>query len=134
MCTPQTQKYGAAPANINWTVIRGDTAVLQVQFYQPDETTSFTTTGWTYTSTVYNPSGEVLDTLDVTGAAGMVTVTAPASITEGWGSGYKSVVSELQFDVQVTIPSGNIAIEDTVWTPVLGYISVLGDVSSGGLS
>jgi hypothetical protein len=134
MCTPQTQKYGAAPANINWTVIRGDTAVLQVQFYQPDETTSFNTTGWTYTSTVYNPSGEVLDTLDVTGAAGMVTVTAPASITEGWGSGYKSVVSELQFDVQVTIPSGNIAIEDTVWTPVLGYISVLGDVSSGGLS
>jgi hypothetical protein len=134
LCTPQTQKYGAAPANINWTVIRGDTAVLQVQFYQPDETTSFNTTGWTYTSTVYNPSGEVLDTLDVTGAAGMVTVTAPASITEGWGSGYKSVVSELQFDVQVTIPSGNIAIEDTVWTPVLGYISVLGDVSSGGLS
>jgi hypothetical protein len=134
MCTPQTQKYGAAPANINWTVIRGDTAILQVQFYQPDETTSFNTTGWTYTSTVYNPNGEVLDTLDVTGAAGKVTVTAPASVTEGWGSGYKSVVSELQFDVQVTIPSGNIAIEDTVWTPVLGYISVLGDVSSGGLS
>ena len=134
MCTPQTQKYGADPANINWTVIRGDTAVLQVQFYEPDETTSFDTTGWTYVSTVYDPNGEAIDVLDVTATSGLVTITAPASVTEGWGSGYKTIVSELQFDVQVTIPSGNIAIEDTVWTPVLGYISVLGDVSSGGLS
>lgn len=134
MCTPQIQKYGADPANINWTVIRGDTAVLQVQFYEPDETTSFDTTGWTYISTVYDPNGEAIDVLDVSASSGVVTITAPASVTEGWGSGYKTVVSELQFDVQVTMPSGNIAIEDTVWTPVLGYISVLGDVSSGGLS
>jgi hypothetical protein len=128
MCTPQTQKYGADPANINWTVIRGDTAVLQVQFYEPDEETSFNTSGWTYRSSVYNPSGEILDTLTVTAEAGVVTVTAPASITEGWGSGYGSVVSELQFDVEVTIPAEG---EDTVWTPVIGYISVLGDVSPG---
>ena len=92
------------------------------------------TTGWTYTSTVYNPDGEILDILDVTGASGLVTVTAPASVTENWGTGYRSVVSELQFDVQVTIPSDDVGDEDTIWTPVIGYISVLGDVSSGGLS
>jgi hypothetical protein len=134
MGTSQTQKFGADPANINWTIVRGDTAVLQVQFFQPDEETPFNTTGWTYTSTVYNPDGEILDILDVTGASGLVTVTAPASVTENWGTGYRSVVSELQFDVQVTIPSDDVGDEDTIWTPVIGYISVLGDVSSGGLS
>jgi len=132
MCTSQSRKFGADPANINWTVIRGDTSTIQVQFYEPDEITPLDTTGWTYTSTVYDPDGEAIDTLTVVGENGLVTVTAPASITADWGAGYRTVVSELQFDVQVTIPTEN-EVVDTIWTPVIGYISVLGDVSPGGL-
>jgi hypothetical protein len=132
MCTSQNRRFGADPANINWTVVRGDTSTLQVQFYEPDEITPLDTDGWTYTSTVYDPDGEAIDTLTVVGEAGLVTVTAPGNITADWGAGYKTVVSELQFDVQVTIPSGGVEL-DTIWTPVIGYISVLGDVSPGGL-
>ena len=39
------------------------------------------------------------------------------------------VVAELPFDLQVTISDAG---EDTVWTPVIGTICVLGDVSPGG--
>ena len=48
---------------------------------------------------------------------------APASITELWGTGYKSVVTELTFDLQVTIDG------ETIWTPLIGTISVLGDIT-----
>jgi hypothetical protein len=51
---------------------------------------------------------------------------APASITELWGTGYKSVVTELTFDLQVTI-------DNTIWTPVIGTISVFGDITGGSL-
>ena len=39
MCSPMIEKYGANPAHVQWTVVRGDTAFLQVQFYEADETT-----------------------------------------------------------------------------------------------
>jgi hypothetical protein len=39
-----------------------------------------------------------------------------------WGSTYRSSVAELMFDLEVTI-------DDTVWTPVIGTITVLGDIS-----
>jgi hypothetical protein len=133
MCTSRNNQFGADPANVNWTVVRGDTSILQVQFYEPDEITPLNTTGWNYASTVYDPNGAEIDTLNVVGEAGLVTVTAPADTTINWGAGYKTVVSELQFDVQVTIPSEDPDVESIVWTPVIGYISVLGDVSSGGL-
>jgi hypothetical protein len=48
---------------------------------------------------------------------------APSSITELWGTGYKTIVTELTFDLQVTIDS------DTVWTPLIGTISVIGDIT-----
>jgi hypothetical protein len=36
---------------------------------------------------------------------------------------------ELPFDLEVTIPETG---DDTVWTPVIGTISVLSDISIGG--
>jgi hypothetical protein len=48
---------------------------------------------------------------------------APACITKYWGTGFKSVVTELTFDLQVTIDG------ETIWTPLIGTISVIGDIT-----
>jgi hypothetical protein len=134
-CSPQIQKYGADPASIQWKVVRGDTATLEVEFLEIDESTPFDTDGWTYKATSYDPTGSVLDNLTVTATTGSVIITADSCITEKWGLGYKTVVAELPFDLQITIPGQAMTgyqSEDTVWTPVIGTICVLGDVTPGG--
>jgi hypothetical protein len=131
MCAPTVEKYGASPANIQWTVVRGNDATLKVEFFEDDETTAYDTDGWTYLSTAYDPTGEVLDELTVTEDDGYAIISIPADIAGNWGTQYKSVVSELQFDLQVTIPGGS-GEEDTIWTPVVGTICVLGNVTPGG--
>lgn len=129
MCTPTIEKYGATPANIQWTVVRGDTATLQIQFLEDDEVTGWDTDGWTYAATAYDSNGDVLDELNVSADGHELTIEALPEVTERWGSSYKSVVAELPFDLQVTIPGDVI---DTIWTPVIGSICVLGDISPAG--
>jgi hypothetical protein len=129
MCSPTIEKYGATPANIQWTVVRGDTSPLTIQFLEDDEITYFDTTDWVVQATAYDPSGDVLDDLPVVIANGYIDVNVPASITQYWGQKYKSVVAELLFDIQITIPSDT---GDIVWTPVIGTIRVLGDITPGG--
>ena len=63
MCAPTVEKYGASPANIQWTVVRGDTATLLVQFLEDDEITPFDCSDWTFRATAYDPMGNVLDNL-----------------------------------------------------------------------
>jgi hypothetical protein len=122
-------KFGANPATIQWNVVRGDTASLVIDFLQDDEETYFNTTTWSYKATAYDPVGDVLDELLVSATTGTVTLTAPASMTLSWGSAYKTIVAELPFDLQVQISDAD---EDTVWTPIVGTIRVLGDVTPGG--
>jgi len=129
-CCYDTQKYGANPINIQWRVVRGDTATLTVDFLDADETTAFDTDGWSYAATVYDPAGDVLDALVVEATTGSITITAPSTVTERWGTGYKNVVAELSFDVSVDIPQAGP--NCYVWTPIIGTISVLGDVTPGG--
>jgi hypothetical protein len=118
--------FGANPYNMKWTVVRGDTAVLRVEFLQDDEVTKYSTSTWEYASYAYDFKGDVLDELETSAGSGYVEITAPAEITKFWGIGYKAVVAELAFDLQVTI-------DDTVWTPVIGTITVIGDVTGGSL-
>jgi hypothetical protein len=129
-CSPQIQKYGADPANVQWKVVRGDTASLEVEFLEIDETTPFDTDGWTYKATSYDATGSVLDDLPVTATTGVAMITVDPCITEKWGTAYKTVVAELPFDLQITIPAASG--EPTVWTPVIGTICVLGDITPGG--
>jgi hypothetical protein len=129
MCTPTIEKYGANPANIQWTVVRGDSATLKIEFLEDDEVTYFDTEGWTYSATAYDPTGDVLDELEVVGFEGYANIKISSIITGYWGSKYKSVVGELPFDLQVTIPQSG---DDITWTPVVGTICVLGDVTPGG--
>jgi hypothetical protein len=133
MCTPTTEKYGATPANIQWTVIRGDSATLKIEFFEDDEVTQWDTSDWSYIATSYDPNGSILDILPTVDSNGWVEIQVPASISENWGTSYKSVVAELTFDIEVTIAGGSGANADIVWTPVIGTICVLGDVSGSSL-
>jgi hypothetical protein len=129
-CPPIIQKYGADPANVQWVLVRGDTAVIRVDFLELNET-AYDTTGWTYASTAYDPIADVTHNLNVDAVDNYVTITAPAGITELWGTGANAVVAELSFDLEVTIPvEGE---DDTIWTPVIGTICVLGDITGGSL-
>lgn len=132
MCSPSITKFGATPANIQWTVVRGDTSEFRVDFLENDEVTAFDTYDWNYLATTYDPSGDILDLLEVTPGNGYVIITAPSAVTLNWGTAYKSIVAELVFDLEVTIPGESGEASDTVWTPVIGRICVLGDVGSGG--
>jgi len=131
MCAPTVEKYGASPANIQWTVVRGDTATLLVEFLEDDEVTPFDCDDWTFRATAYDPMGNVLDNLTVTVDDNEATITAPASVTEDWGTGYNQVAAELRFDLEVIIEGGSGANADTVWTPVIGTICVLSDMTPG---
>lgn len=124
-----TYKFGANPATIQWNVVRGDTATLKVDFLDDDEVTKWNISTWDFEATAYDASGDVLDELSVTATTGSVTITAPASLTEKWGTAYKTVVAELPFDLTAHIPVSG---EDTSWTPVIGTIRVLGDITPGG--
>ena len=130
MCSPTIEKFGATPANIQWTVVRGDTATFRVDFLENDEITYFDTSNWTYAATAYDRSSDVLDELEVEVHEGYVIVRALSEVTANWGSSYRNVVAELAFDLQVIIDD-----EDGVitWSPVIGTICVLGDVTPGGL-
>lgn len=129
MCVPSIEKHGATPANIQWTVVRGDTATLQVDFFEDDETTYFDTSNWTFFATAYDPNGDVLDELTVESEDGYVTIIAPADVTANWGTSYSTVVAELPFDLQVTIDEAG---DITTWTPVIGTICVIGDITPVG--
>jgi hypothetical protein len=122
--------FGADPANIKWQIVRGDTSPLRVEFLQDDEVTYFDISDWTFEATTYDPQSDALDSLEVSRGTGYVDILAPSSITELWGVGYKSVVTELTFDLQVTIDGPNINMDGpTVWTPLIGTISVIGDIT-----
>jgi hypothetical protein len=102
MCAPTIEKFGATPANIQWTVVRGDTATLLVEFLEDDEVTGFDTSDWTYKATAYDPVADLLDDLAVDVDGHTVTITASAAITELLGSSaYKQVAAELKFDLEV---------------------------------
>lgn len=131
-CPPDIEKLGASPANIQWCVVRGDTATLRIDFVENDEVTFLDTSTWTFDATAYDPVNDLSYTLTVDSYTGYVIITAPSSMTEDWGTLYASVVAELSFDLQVTIPSDIIGGPDTIWTPVVGTISVLGDITIGG--
>jgi hypothetical protein len=120
-CGPEV--FGADPANIKWTVVRGDTAKIRVEFLEDDESTYFDIDEWEFAASTYDFRGDVVDQLTVQPGNGYVDIIAPASVTAEWGTGFTKLVAELAFDLEVTQPDG------TVWTPVVGTISVIGDVT-----
>jgi len=128
MCVSNIEKHGADPANIQWKIVRGDSATLKIEFFDDDESTYFDTEGWKFSATAYDVTGDILDDLAVIPGEGYAEIKVTPEISENWGIGFKSVVAEIPFDLQVLIPGE----EETTWTPVIGSICVIGDVSPGG--
>jgi hypothetical protein len=126
MSSSISQSYGLTPINVKWNVVRGDTAELLIEFLENDEVTGADIDGWTFEATSYDFKGDILDELDVESEGSSVTIIAPADVTEGWGSGYSSVVAEVAFDLQVTY-------NNKIWTPIVGTINVIGDITGADL-
>jgi hypothetical protein len=99
---------------------------LRVDFLEDNETTAIDIDNWTFSATSYDSAGDVLDELTVTKYDGYVVVTAPPDLTTFWGNGYRSVVANLPFDIQVVTD------DNVVWTPIIGTISVYSDITPGG--
>lgn len=130
-CPPETQVLGANPANIHWNVVRGDTAKIRITFFESNEITEFYTDGWTYLATAYNPTNTSYDALSVIEGDGYVDIIASPELTSSWGTSATGIVAELGFDLEITIPAVAPETEDTIWTPVIGTISVMADITRG---
>ena len=133
--TASIDQVGASPINIQWKVVRGDTATLRIDFLEDDEVTPINISTWTFVSSSYDSSGDTLDELTVEKYTGYVIITALSETTKLWGTGYRNTVLELPFDLEIIIPndeSGAVESEVT-WTPVIGTIVVLSDVTGTGL-
>ena len=127
MTLPSIQTFGAKPVNIQWVIVRGDTSPLRVEFYENDEVTFIDTADWSFSASAYGARDDIIDTLETIAGDGYVDIVASPQITGLWGAAYSEVVAELFFDLQVIING------ETVWTPVIGTIKVLGDVTGGSL-
>ena len=118
---------GSTPVNIEWNIVRGDTATLRVDFLEDDEATLYDITNWGIEATVYNPKNGVTNELEITKNNGWIVVTAESDLTSQWGDGIRYRANELNFDIEVTLQ------DNTVWTPVIGVISLISDVTGAGL-
>jgi hypothetical protein len=127
ICSPQV--LGADPLSIKWNVVRGDTSILRIEFLEKDEITPLDISQWTFDATAYNPKTDIVYPLEVelNLEEGSATILAEADITAEWGVGVGGRIAELVFDLQITQE------DDVIWTPVIGNISVLGDVTGGNL-
>ena len=121
-CGPEL--FGADPANIRWAVVRGDTSTLRVDFLQNNETTHFDISDWTFASSAYDPKTDIIDELTFASFEGYVNIIIPTDISTTWGTLYSGTVAELNFDLKATLDGAEI------WTPVIGTISVIGNVSN----
>lgn len=119
--THPAEFFGSDPARIMWKVVRGDTSKIWINFLENDESTGFDCTGWSYMAVAYNPKADQEYELEVESEGYSVVITAPADITAEWGNTYGSVVAELLFDLQVDTGT-------EIWTPIVGTITVVGDV------
>ena len=128
MCgSSSINQVGANLVNIKWKVVRGDTATLRVDFLEDDEITVIDIDNWSFVSSSYDASGDLLDELVVDKYDGYVIITAPSETTKYWGVGYKTIVADLPFDLEITTD------DDVVWTPIIGTITVYSDISPGAL-
>lgn len=124
MTTFNPELLGSDPINIKWSIVRGDTARIRIDFLNSDEVTPFDISSWDIIATAYDAKNDTAYELEVTSGNGYVNIVAPADITAEWGSGYKSVINELSLDVQTSFG-------DIVWTPIIGSIIVIADISGG---
>ena len=121
ICGPEV--LGADPANIKWTIVRGDSASLRIEFFEEDGVTKSDIEGWTALSSTYDYRGDVIDNLETEVGDGYIDIFVTPETSRLWGAGYRPIAADLGFDLQITTTDG------TIWTPVIGSISVIADIS-----
>ena len=52
--TASIDQVGASPINIQWKVVRGDSATLKVEFLEDDEVTFVDISDWAFVSSSYD--------------------------------------------------------------------------------
>jgi len=126
-CGPHT--FDDTPLIFKWDVVRGDTAKLKVEFFENDETTYVDISTWDFIASAYNSATSTNEELDVDVSTGYVEIIAEPFITETWGIGSvpSGTVANIKFDLQV------ITADDVTWTPIIGTINVIGDISGSTL-
>lgn len=122
MATLTSDFFENTPINVPWTIVRGDTGRLRIDFLENDEVTPFDTSSWEFAASSYDAKGDVADELEVNIGNGYVEIVAPSDITIGWGDGFSSTVARLAFDLQIVIG-------DNIWTPIVGTITVAGNIT-----
>lgn len=115
-------EFGSDPIIVKWNVIRGDTSKIKVEFLENNEVTVFDTSDWEFAATAYDPKTDIADELEVNVTNNYIEIIADPDITENWGVTYGATVAELLFDVQAITTEGT-------WTPIVGTINVIGDVT-----
>jgi len=124
-CCSDNQILGSDPISIRWNIVEGDTGSLTVDFFENNEVDRFDMTGWVFQSTVFDPKTNSTYVLDVeTLENGSIVITADASTTSSWGNQLPFQTKQLQFDIQGVFEG------TVVWTPVIGTIVLIGDVST----
>jgi len=128
VCCPE-DFVGADPAQVKWRVVRGDTASIEFHFLQNDEVNFLDLSLWNFSATALYSKTNTLYSLSVSVSSGIVTVTASSDITKLWGTeNNQSISAELNFDLQAIRTT-----DAVVWTPVIGIIQVISDVSPNTL-
>jgi hypothetical protein len=133
-CPPDTQVLGANPANIHWNVVRGDTAKIRMSFFDSNESNQSDISSWSYLATAFNPQTKTKYNLDVVYGDEYIEIVALPETTSLWGTADSGTVAELFFDLEITIPAEDPEDDDIIWTPVIGTISVIGDITRGVLN
>lgn len=115
-------EFGSDPIILKWNIVRGDTSKIKVEFLENNESTVFDTSDWEFAATAYDPKTDIADELEVNVTSNYIEVIAESDVSENWGVAYGATVAELLFDVQVITADGT-------WTPIVGTINVIGDVT-----
>lgn len=112
---------GEAPAKIIWNLVRGDDSSIDITLLA-DDGLPMNTDGWTYFSKAsYNGT---LYSLNTTSVDHVVTIKATANTTALWGEGKTTnPAAQLPFDLEAIRDDG------TKWTPVIGRIVVVPDIT-----
>lgn len=118
--TPGVFNVGSPPPQVNWTIVRGDTAAFRV--YVTDENRNpLVIEEWNIEMDIYRPSTSTL----------IVTLTPEQTADDGPGE-FTVALTSIQSDLLLTGDIFDIEMTDAqrVWTVAKGTMTVIADITN----
>ena len=116
----QTIGLGSEPPQIEWTLVRGDTAAFRVHVTDNSKT-PLDLDGWTFAMDFYRPS---TDTIVLSTTPSITNDDILGSFTVALGASQSELLqTEDQFDIQISN-------DETVWTVGKGSVIVIEDITN----